>query len=83
MQIYFFCVKRQAKNDFLKDVESTVVIGLRKKKKNIFIFPQHKWLQNMPKLIGSVVWRQILKKFHVFKLSEIFTILLVIDCVGV
>ena len=23
LQIYFFCVKRQAKNDFLKDVEST------------------------------------------------------------
>ena len=26
LQIYFFCVKRQAKNDFLKDVESTVNI---------------------------------------------------------
>ena len=25
LQIYFFCVKHQAKNDFLKDVESTVV----------------------------------------------------------
>ena len=25
LKIYFFCVKRQAKNDFLKDVESTVV----------------------------------------------------------
>ena len=25
LQIYFFCVKRQAKNDFLKDVEITVV----------------------------------------------------------
>ena len=24
LQIYFFCVKRQAKNDFLKDVKSTV-----------------------------------------------------------
>ena len=24
LHIYFFCVKRQAKNDFLKDVESTV-----------------------------------------------------------
>ena len=24
LQIYFFCVKQQAKNDFLKDVESTV-----------------------------------------------------------
>ena len=24
LQIYFFCVKRQAKIDFLKDVESTV-----------------------------------------------------------
>ena len=24
LQIYFVCVKRQAKNDFLKDVESTV-----------------------------------------------------------
>ena len=24
LQISFFCVKRQAKNDFLKDVESTV-----------------------------------------------------------
>ena len=24
MQIYFFCLKRRAKNDFLKDVESTV-----------------------------------------------------------
>ena len=24
LQIYFFCIKRQAKNDFLKDVESTV-----------------------------------------------------------
>ena len=24
LQIYFFCVKLQAKNDFLKDVESTV-----------------------------------------------------------
>ena len=24
LQIYFFCVKRQAKNDFLKDIESTV-----------------------------------------------------------
>ena len=26
LQIYFFCVKRQAKNNFLKDVESTVNI---------------------------------------------------------
>ena len=25
LQIYFFCVKCQAKNDFLKNVESTVV----------------------------------------------------------
>ena len=25
LQVYFFCVKRQAKNDFLKDVKSTVV----------------------------------------------------------
>ena len=25
LQIYFFCVKRQAKNNFLKDVESIVV----------------------------------------------------------
>ena len=25
LQIYFFCVKRQARNDFLKDIESTVV----------------------------------------------------------
>ena len=24
-QIYFFSVKRQAKNDFLKDIESTVI----------------------------------------------------------
>ena len=24
LQIYFFCVKGQAKNDFLKDVKSTV-----------------------------------------------------------
>ena len=24
LKIYFFCVKRQAKNDFPKDVESTV-----------------------------------------------------------
>ena len=24
LQIYFFCLKRRAKNDFLKDVESTV-----------------------------------------------------------
>ena len=28
LQIYFFCVKREAKNDFLKDVESTVVVFL-------------------------------------------------------
>ena len=27
LQIHFICVKRQAKNDFLKDVESTVVPG--------------------------------------------------------
>ena len=26
LQIYFFCVKRQAKRDFLKDVENTVVL---------------------------------------------------------
>ena len=26
LQIYFFCVKRQAKNDFLKELESTVVM---------------------------------------------------------
>ena len=26
LQIYFFCVKRQAKNDFLKDVENTVTL---------------------------------------------------------
>ena len=26
LQIYFFCVKRQAKNDFLKNVESTVIL---------------------------------------------------------
>ena len=26
LQIYFFCLKRQAKNDFLKDVESIVVL---------------------------------------------------------
>ena len=25
LQIYFFCVQRQAKNDFPKDVERTVV----------------------------------------------------------
>ena len=25
LQVYFFCVKRQAKNAFLKDVKSTVV----------------------------------------------------------
>ena len=24
LQIYFFCIKRQARNDFLKDLESTV-----------------------------------------------------------
>ena len=24
LQVYFFCVKPQSKNDFLKDVESTV-----------------------------------------------------------
>ena len=28
LQIYFFCVKRQAKIDFLKDVKSTVVLLL-------------------------------------------------------
>ena len=27
LQIYFFCVKCQAKNDFLKDGESTVRYG--------------------------------------------------------
>ena len=27
LQIYFLCVKHQAKNDFLKDVESTVDTG--------------------------------------------------------
>ena len=27
LQIYFFCIKRQAKNDFLKDVESIVGNG--------------------------------------------------------
>ena len=27
LKIYFFCVKHQEKNDFLKDVESTVSIG--------------------------------------------------------
>ena len=27
LQIYFFCVTRQAKNDFLKDVEITVVLS--------------------------------------------------------
>ena len=26
LQIYFFCVKRQARNNFLKDVESTVMV---------------------------------------------------------
>ena len=25
MQIYFFCIKRQANNDFLKEVESTAL----------------------------------------------------------
>ena len=25
LQIYYFCLKRRAKNDFLKDVESTLV----------------------------------------------------------
>ena len=25
LQIYFFCLKRRAKNDFLKDVENTVI----------------------------------------------------------
>ena len=29
MQIRFFCVKRQAKDDFLKDVESTIAITLQ------------------------------------------------------
>ena len=29
LQIYFFCVKRRAKKDFLKDVRSTVVTGHR------------------------------------------------------
>ena len=27
LQMYFFCVKRQTKNDFLKDVESTVMLS--------------------------------------------------------
>ena len=27
LQIYFFCLKRRAKNNFLKDVESTVEGG--------------------------------------------------------
>ena len=35
LQIYFFCVKRQAKNDFLKDVESTVSIGTDRPKKTV------------------------------------------------
>ena len=25
LQMYFFCVKHQAKNDFLKDAESTII----------------------------------------------------------
>ena len=28
LQIYFFCVKRQANNDFLKDIESTITNDL-------------------------------------------------------
>ena len=28
LKIYFFCVKRQAKNDFPKDVESSVVFSI-------------------------------------------------------
>ena len=31
LEIYFYCVKHQAKNDFLKDVESTVPIKLSEK----------------------------------------------------
>ena len=29
LQIYFFCVKHQAKNDFLEDVESTAEVNLQ------------------------------------------------------
>ena len=42
LQIYIFCVKRQAKKDFLKDVESTVKLSMlgkkKKKKKKKFFF---------------------------------------------
>ena len=33
LQIYFFCVKHQSKNDFLKDVESILLYGLHQVKK--------------------------------------------------
>ena len=34
----YFCVKRQAKTDFLKDVESTEVSRFLKRIKNVFFF---------------------------------------------
>ena len=39
LQIYFFCVKRQAKNNFLKDVKSTVMMYILHYIKFLFFFP--------------------------------------------
>ena len=42
----------------------------------ISIFPIVKMAENTHKSIGSVVWLQCFNKFHLFEISEIFTILL-------
>ena len=62
LQVYFFCVKRQAKNAFLKDVKSTVVrvykvvklCNMSKDKNNLMPnHDYHRWTQGMGKICSD------------------------------
>ena len=56
---YFFCVKRQAKNDFLKDVKSTVVLF-------IYIFLMHMHLSHFSFLLVCCFFFVVVVFIHVF-----------------
>ena len=65
---YFFCVKRQAKNDFLKDVKSTVVLF-------IYIFLMHMHLSHFSFLfVFFCLFLFLLLLFLFTYLSNIFKI---------
>ena len=56
LQIFFFCVKRQAKNHFLKDVESTVWCEY--------------WLESSPPVLENNVFEENKEKYLNFWLKK-------------